>query len=205
MELASAVDQLGLTTPQHHTLPRPNIPRTPTTRRVVRRPATHREYRIPASLMHLIEQGMPLTALATGGNSSGPAACSSGIAAAAPVPTPLPAALPPSPILVPTPPPTIAPPTVPPPTPASEAAAGNPCFARCYECGSPTHKFYDCPRLDRSRIRRGSVCKPWREARGRRGGGRGGGRGSRGAPASKPEEKGHGGQTIIYNFQHHFN
>ncbi|MCP4543286.1 MAG: hypothetical protein GY832_39740 [Chloroflexi bacterium] len=152
--LAAEVDQLGLTTPQHHTLPRPNIPRTPTTRRVIRRPVARREYRIPAALMRMIEQGLVPSVNGT-------------VAVAAPVPSPLPAALPPPPTLMPmplTPPPATAPPTVLPPPQAPEAAAANPCNARCYECGSATHKFYQCPRLDRPRVRHGAVCKPWRDA-----------------------------------------
>ncbi len=202
--LAAEVDQLGLTTPQHRTLPRPNLPHTPTPRRVVHRPAARREYRIPAALMRMIEQGLPAgpPPLVPNGNGT--------VTAAAPIPLPLPTVRPPPPTILPptllSPPPTIPPPppTAMPPPQTPGMAADSPCNARCYECGSATHKFYQCPRLDRSRVRRGAICKPWRDTRGRRGGGRGGGRGSRGTLVSKPEGQGQGGQTIVYNFQHYF-
>ncbi len=89
-----------------------------------------------------------------------------------------------------------------PPPPPTVASPGQ---VHCFECGSTAHKVRQCPQVDRSRVRRGAVCKPWHDARGFRSGRGGGGRGRRGnrgaqaTSASKPE-----GQTIVYNFQHYF-
>ncbi len=220
MVLAMGVQQLGLATPQRGRLPRPNLPRTPSTRQSTRRSTARRDvYRIPASLMRMIEQGLPPgpQPLVPGGNGTGAAAAPSpGVAAAAPLPGLAAAAYAPglaaaanapgaaaaTPELAAATTPQLAAaavPGLPPPPPA-----GFP-LAPCYECGAPTHRARDCPHRQ-TRIQHGAVCKPWQDSRGERGGWGGGcGRGSRGASAGKPEGRSQGsGQSIVYNFQHYF-
>ncbi len=177
--LANQVQPVSLNTPRRHALPRPNLPSaSPSTHRLpIRRPWGPPVYRIPAALMRMIEQGLP----------AGPPPPVSNGTASSPAP------------VLPPPPPTPAP-IVPPPPPAG----ASPSQARCFECGSTAHKVYQCPQVDHSRVHRGAICKPWRDARGFRGGRGGGGRGRRGnrgaqATSAKPE-----GQTIVYNFQHYF-
>ncbi len=206
--LAAGVQQLGLATPQRSRLPRPNLPRTPSTRQSTRRSTARRDvYRIPAALMRLIEQGMPTgpQPLVPSVNETGAAAAPVQAAAATPqlataAPVQVAAT---APGLAAATTPQLAAAAVPGPPPPP-TAAGFP-QAPCYECGVPTHRARDCPRRQ-TRIQHGAVCKPWRDSRGGRGG-RGGGRGwgSRGASAEKPEGRSQGsGQTIVYNFQHYF-